>query len=538
MENRDGQFAIAADPPETRSLPPEAVPARLGVKVGTLIARKYRIDRVLGHGGAGVVFAATHTSLNQQVALKLLLKSDRFRREALAGATAAQEHTVTVIDEGTHGGHSYILMELLHGMNLQEALAQRRKLPVSEAADYVVQACHGLAYAHAHAIVHRDVKPANLFLHNRSDGTTTLKLLDFSHAKILDSGEALTREGEMLGTLVYMSPEQYHSPRNVGPATDLWALGIVLFELLTGRRPFAADNEWSESDRIRKGVPDDLAAVDPTVPPEICRVIGDCLQKDPEERRRRVPDVASLAERLAPFCSATFQDYPSRINTIFREAQSPPPNTTSETTDPSAKPVLSGVVHGPTLDSEQSAADPARLATNEHEVDLTSLSGSVQSEAPEATVTPEKKPRRWMGLASIAAAAIAMAGVAAIASDRVLPFFQDATANAPADTATPSAATTDGEPAAPTATVPAALPETRAPLAARDKPTSSTSTPLPAPSPSAASITHPATKPASANRNAHRASLTTASAPSSTATASARSFARPVQGQVSGFGPR
>jgi serine/threonine-protein kinase len=272
---------------------------------GTLLAGKYRVDRVLGQGGMGVVVAATHLYLGQRVALKFLLPQyldnqttvERFLREARASAALRGEHVCRVSDVGTlETGSPYIVMELLDGSDLATLLAGHAPLPVELAAHYVLQACIGLAEAHALGIVHRDLKPANLFATRRLDGTPLVKVLDFGIAKAQHgAGFDLTQTATVMGSPGYMSPEQLRSSRVADARSDIWALGVILYELVSGRPPFVADSITELALRVAM---DPLPPLAVAVSPGFDAVIAQCLEKEPA---RRFQDVGALARALAPF---------------------------------------------------------------------------------------------------------------------------------------------------------------------------------------------------------------------------------------------
>ncbi|MBM4363359.1 MAG: serine/threonine protein kinase, partial [Deltaproteobacteria bacterium] len=223
---------------------------------GEVLAGKYRVERVLGQGGMGVVVQAMHLQLEERVAVKFLLPeyavhaeaSTRFLREARAAVKIKSEHVARVIDVGTlESGAPYMVMEYLAGRDLADVLEQRGPLPVEEVVEYVLQACEALAEAHALGIVHRDLKPANLFLTKRADGSAQVKVLDFGISKAgvsSDSGadQSLTKTSAMMGSPLYMSPEQMRSARSVDARSDLWSLGAILFELMAGRPPFSGES--------------------------------------------------------------------------------------------------------------------------------------------------------------------------------------------------------------------------------------------------------------------------------------------------------
>ncbi|HSS00802.1 MAG TPA: protein kinase [Kofleriaceae bacterium] len=272
------------------------------IEVGSIVGGKFRIDRILGRGGMGVVAVATHLQLEQQVALKVVHDAlagdpeivERFLREARASARLRSEHVCKVSDVGQlDTGAPYIVMELLEGNDLAVVLADGA-LPVAIAADYVLQACVAVAEAHALGIVHRDLKPANLFLTRRLDGTPLIKVLDFGIAKAASTSDfKITRTQTVMGSPGYMSPEQLRSAREAEPRSDIWALGVILYELVTGRLPFDGDSVTELAVKV---------VMDPPAPlgldaPAFERIVLRCLEKAPEQR---YPNIAALAADLSP----------------------------------------------------------------------------------------------------------------------------------------------------------------------------------------------------------------------------------------------
>src|SRR3984957_9184121 len=219
-------------------------------RIGDVVGRKFVVEDVLGVGGMGVVLGARHVHLGQKVAVKLLLRSaakhtdavTRLLREARAAVDLQSTHVVRVMDVGTlDDGLPYMVMEHLTGSDLSAVLQQRKALPVEEAIDYALQAMEAIAEAHTVGLVHRDLKPANLFLTRRPDGSGLIKVLDFGISKATESSprdQSLTATAAIMGSPVYMSPEQLRSSKNVDARTDIWALGIILYELVSGRTPF------------------------------------------------------------------------------------------------------------------------------------------------------------------------------------------------------------------------------------------------------------------------------------------------------------
>lgn len=301
------------------------------VAEGAVIDNKYRVERVLGKGGMGMVVAASHLLLPQRVAIKFLLIDGnpalkaRFHREAIAAAQLRGEHVVRVLDVSKPDADvPYIVMEYLEGQDLDAVLRARETLGLQEALDHVLQACEGMAEAHAAGFVHRDLKPANLFLTTKPDGARLVKVLDFGISKKLPGGSegqgaSLTQTQEMLGTPLYMSPEQMQSSRSVDARADIWAMGAILYRMLTGKPPFEAATLIELSWRVRDDAPKPPRALRRDIPPELEAVILRCLEKDPA---RRPATVAVLARALAPFASANGQECAERTARILKGAPS------------------------------------------------------------------------------------------------------------------------------------------------------------------------------------------------------------------------
>ena len=269
--------------------------------VGSVIGGRFRVDQILGSGGMGVVFAATHLELGHRVAIKLLRDEmaespvivERFLREARAVVGLRTEHVCRVSDVGRlDSGAPYIVMEMLEGVDLQRTIA-RSPLPLTTAVEYVLQACVALAEAHAAGIIHRDLKPANLFVTRRFDGGPLVKVLDFGIAKALtETGAHLTHQSAM-GSPGYMSPEQIQSARDVDVRTDIWALGVTLYQLLSARLPFGGTNITEIAIAVATEPP---ALLD--VDPRLRAVIWKCLEKQPAHR---YANLGELMAALSPF---------------------------------------------------------------------------------------------------------------------------------------------------------------------------------------------------------------------------------------------
>jgi serine/threonine protein kinase len=277
-----------------------------GVAVGDVLAGKYKVDQVLGAGGMGVVVRATHQMLNSKVAMKFLLPEyvnntgivERFLREARAAVSIKNPHVAGVIDVGTlESGSPYIVMEYLQGRDLADVLETEvymRDIP--RAARLILQACEGLAAAHANGIVHRDIKPGNLFITSASDGTEQVKVLDFGISKSGTELNNLTRTGAVMGSPMYMSPEQMRSTRNVDQRSDVWSLGVVAFELLTGRLPYEAETMTELVAMVLENDPPRTRELRADVPPALDDAVAGALTKNPDKRYR---DVAEFAQDIA-----------------------------------------------------------------------------------------------------------------------------------------------------------------------------------------------------------------------------------------------
>ena len=291
-------------------------------KIGDVIAGKYEITRVLGRGGRGVVVAARHRELGDEVALKFLQPSAtdrpeshaRFAREARTATRIKSEPVARVFDVGTADGAPFIVMECLTGEDLSRVIQRRGPLPAVEAVDLLLQACEALAEAHNLGIVHRDLKPANLFVTTRSDGTPCVKVLDFGISKSTSLDDvSVTASAAVVGSPLYMSPEQLVSSRNADARSDVWALGVVLYEMVTGKRPFSGESFATISAAILRGTFSPPSELCPVVPAPLEQVIAETLAHDPESRP---PSVAAFAARIAPCGSEAARASCRRIERI------------------------------------------------------------------------------------------------------------------------------------------------------------------------------------------------------------------------------
>ncbi len=313
-----------------------------GVAEGDVLVGKYRIDRILGTGGMGAIVAARHLQLDELVAIKFLLPEAlaneeavaRFAREARAAVKIKSEHVVHVTDVGTlETGAPYMVMEYLEGCDLAAWLRDKGPLPIEQAVEFVLQACEAIAEAHGLGIVHRDLKPSNLFCIRRSDGLHSIKVLDFGISKVLGLRDSvpelsMTKTSAVIGSPLYMSPEQLRSSRDVDARTDIWAIGIILYELLVGAAPFLGQNLPEICMKIGTERAPSIRATRSEAPAALDAVIVRCLEKS---RENRYPNVAELAQALSEFGPGRGRASADRISRVIRHAglsvsSTPPPS--------------------------------------------------------------------------------------------------------------------------------------------------------------------------------------------------------------------
>ncbi|WP_437275375.1 protein kinase [Sorangium sp. So ce375] len=330
------------------------------VHCGEVIADRYRVERLLGIGGMGAVVAARHLSLGELVAVKFMRPEHcgnaallrRFQREARGMFRLKTEHVPRVYDLGALAPRPgialpvpYIVMEHLSGNDLRSIVERRGRLPVDEAAEYVRQACVGLAEAHALGMVHRDLKPANLFLTYRTDGTPLVKVLDFGVAKFTcakpeHDGLEMTTARSVMGSRRYMAPEQMLTPKDIDLRADLWALGVVLYQLVSGTLPFGAETLEQFVLVVSEQAPRPLRNVCADLPEGFEEIVMRCLEKD---RTRRLASARELAAALAPFAlrgapDATLPTGVHRSQPTFTWPDQGPPTTASRLPMAAARP--------------------------------------------------------------------------------------------------------------------------------------------------------------------------------------------------------
>jgi serine/threonine-protein kinase len=330
--------------------------------IGHILDDRYQVERVLGAGGMGTVYAARHTVTGRQVAVKVIAEDlahnaemvIRFQREARTAGLVDTEHIVQVLDAGRDRslGLSFMVMDLLHGEDLHTLMRRVGPLSPELALRIVAQACIGLQKAHDASIVHRDIKPGNLFLARRADGEITVKLLDFGIAKIKGDDMRLTRTGHVLGSPAYLSPEQARGLKSIDHRTDVWSIGAVLYEMLACTTPHAGSRTFGEIIMAICVSPvRPVREFAPWVPSDVAAIVHGCLTIDANQR---ILSARDLLDALRPHLRHGWQLADWMFPTLPGHGASRPApreSTTNETTAVSvartlASPPASGPARG------------------------------------------------------------------------------------------------------------------------------------------------------------------------------------------------
>jgi eukaryotic-like serine/threonine-protein kinase len=436
---------MAEEPRKTLKLEVESFPLRPGDRV----SGKYVVDEIIGEGGVAIVVAAQNLELDERVALKFLRPEmlnqteivARFMLEAKAACSIKSEYVATVYDVGTYKSADdtyaspYLVMEYLEGSDLDAVLAERGRLERREATEYAMQACEALAAAHARGIVHRDIKPANLFVMNRG-GMRSIKVLDFGISKAVLAGSILGNTVPLVDTIslmgspLYMSPEQVRSASSVDPRSDVWSLGIVLYEMLTGKSPFkrASLTEICAAILEAKIPPlDEETGI--VLPAGYADVVGRCLRKNPADRFQNVAELASALLPFAPSRSRICAERAARALVSagvlepdsIRFSSAPPPSQDSlpvvvappidRLYAPKSQPRGSDVV-GTVLAEEREKAANVGVASPDPADEPDETPATISSSSPLAWARGRPESRNGASFEAVAGSATASAAVA------------------------------------------------------------------------------------------------------------------------------
>ncbi len=362
-------------------------------RIGSTIGGKYRIDRILAAGGMGTVFAGVHEWTHRPVAVKVLNYEHardpeivrRFLQEARAAAQLKHPNVVDVLDMGQEpDGSVYLVLELLEGETLKARMRQG-PLELGETAEVLGPIMRALATAHRKGVVHRDLKPDNIFLTYDESGQLVPKLLDFGIAKVGSGDSSSTRTGTMVGTPHFMAPEQVRGERDVGPAADVWSMGVVLYACLSGRLPFDSDSTAAVLAKVSTERPPPLLAVAPHLPPELGELVDRAMQPRAADRFHDIGEMlAALSAAVAP--------YTGTLGSPALASLSPP------TPAPRHDPGLRDLEGPPTVQ-----VDPATLSTPPPH--STPLAWSAEPPAP-----VRSRSALWIGLTLGGAALLGVVG--------------------------------------------------------------------------------------------------------------------------------
>ncbi len=363
--------------------------------IGKTIDGKYQVVRLLGQGGMGAVYEATHLGTGRRVAVKVItgdivLTQDvvaRFQREARAAGSIESQHIVQVLDSGVDRdqGLPFMVMEFLNGEDLEKLVERLGALPPELALRITAQACVGLQKAHEASVVHRDIKPANLYLSRRDGGELVVRLLDFGIAKVkmdqlTGADRGLTRTGSMLGSPLYMSPEQAMGLKTIDHRTDIWSLGAVLNEALTGRTPHHDKDTFGQLIiAICSTPPQPIQQLAPWIPPHVAELVHRALRLDPNER---FASAAAMLDALRELLPSGFGLHESQLIALPEADKQRPADIFRVPTDAGGRRMTDSGNVLPPIHLANTAASPGITANPLTATNGAASTGGARSKAP------------------------------------------------------------------------------------------------------------------------------------------------------------
>ncbi len=360
--------------------------------IGGIFAERYVIEQPLGQGGMAYVMRARDAETDEQVAIKCMLPhlvnvpeaGERFLREARIASSLRNPHVVRVVDVGVDAREvPFMAMEYLDGKTVEAVLEKKKRFDIVESVRMTRELCLGLAEAHRKGVVHRDVKPVNLYLVDNGEEAPTLKILDFGISKLVNDELSLTRDASYMGSPHYTAPEQIISTKNVDHRADIWSAGVCLYRYLTGVRPFDAQQIWEIANRVVKADPVRIETLRPDIPPELADLVHRCLEKAPADRFQTANDVVHALDHLDLTAVEVTEE--SDVVTHFNR---PLPLSSRRSRDSDAAPSV-----GSQREPHSGSAAALNAPADTSDQGAMSARGAMSLEAPPAGRRPSAFPR-------------------------------------------------------------------------------------------------------------------------------------------------